>query len=82
MLRGMSAGGRDRRHFDAIAHAMQVAHEERLREALGTHPAERMLKGLELGAGRLDDATTAALDRRALAQGELARRARALGLRR
>jgi hypothetical protein len=72
---------RERRHFDAIRRAKQAEHEERLREALQTHPVARILQGLALGAGEQAAEVEAALDRRATGQAELGRRARALGLR-
>jgi len=72
---------KERRHFQAIRAAKQIEHEERLRDALTMAPVERIREGLALGAAPLDTQLEAGLDRRALAQAELARRGRELGLR-
>ena len=77
----MTVSARERRHFQAIRTAKQAEHEERVREALEKHPVERIREGLALGAAPLDPKLEASLDRRALAQAELARRGRALGMR-
>ena len=71
----------ERRHFEAIREAKELERAERLREALDKHAVERMREGLDLGAGYEDDQLEAALELRALAQAEFARRGRALGLR-
>jgi hypothetical protein len=77
----MTASARERRHFEAVRRAKQAERAERLRETLQRHPLESMREGLALGAGVVDAQVEAALDARAIGQAELARRARALGMR-
>lgn len=81
MLAMMTVSARERRHFEAIRKAKAAERVERLREALQKHPIDSMREGLELGRIAVDAHIEAALDERALGQAELARRARALGMR-
>jgi hypothetical protein len=74
----MGASQRDRRHFEAIAEAMQAKAEEERSEVLETTVAERIALGFILGAGARDEATERALDERAQDQIGLARRRLAL----
>jgi hypothetical protein len=74
----MTATPRERRHFEAIARVKDVERAERQREALARHPVECMREGLALGAFPVDSEIEVALERRGLAQAELARRGRAL----
>ena len=72
------ATARERRHFEAIRRAKDAERAARQREALARHPVECMREGLELGDFPVDPEIEAALERRGLAQAELARRGRAL----
>ena len=72
----------DRRHFERVRAAKAEEARERMLEAIATSPIQRIIEGLELGElAPRSDATESALDRRALEQAELQRRARRLGLR-
>ena len=77
-MRVMTATARERRHFEAIRRAKAAEREERQRDALAKHPVECMREGLALGAFPIGPEIEAALERRGLAQAELARRGRAL----
>lgn len=72
---------RERRHFAAIAEAMQAEGDERRREAAARGGIEKVLEGLALGdAAPTTEAIERQLDERALGRAELHRRARRLGL--
>jgi hypothetical protein len=71
----------DRAHFQRVAAAMREEANVRLREELRRPAMERLVEGLVLGeAFASSPVTEALLDQRALAQAELHRRARRLGL--
>ena len=77
----MPVSASDRRHFDAIAEAKAEERQERMREAAAASPMQKIVEGLDLGAAAPTDAATEEmLDRPALGQAELHRRARRLGL--
>ncbi len=66
--------GLSRSHFDVIGAEMEAEKAEQRLEALRTSPRERIEIGFMLGAVPRDEATERALDERAEAQIELARK--------
>jgi hypothetical protein len=71
----------ERAHFERIAAAQREIESERLPEELARPSMERLIEGLALGdAVRTSPIVERTLDQRALAQAELHRRARLLGL--
>lgn len=70
----MHAGRKDNAHFAAIADAMRIKGREQRMESLRLTAAERVAAGFLLGAVPQSAAVTAALDRMADGQIELARR--------
>jgi len=69
-----------RRHFDAVARAMDDENDAERRQALETSALERVATGFRLGAFPLDEAQERALDERTRGQIGLAQRRLALGL--
>ena len=81
ILRRMPVTSRDRRHFERIAAAKRDEQEERMREAAREPAMKRIIEGLELGyAAPVSAESDALLEERARGQGQLAARARRLGL--
>ncbi len=82
ILPDVTVSERDRAHMERIRAAKEAERAERALEASRRPAMARIIEGLELGEqAPTSEAIEDALDRRALGQAELQRRARELGLR-